>query len=137
MEKFSSLIDYNTQFPDFVTLRIKGEIRINVLEPIQKNLESIYPGCKGKKVLFDLSETAYVSSSGWSLILSAYQNIQDRGGRLLLTGMTTEVRNAFELLEFQEFMENYPTLADAYQEALKEELFLPQGKFPREKVDYF
>jgi anti-anti-sigma factor len=131
MEKFSVDIVYNNQYPDFITLRVKGEVRIGTLEPIEKNLELIFPVCKEKKVLIDLTETSYVSSSGWSLFLTAYKNIQDRGGRFLLTGMNTEVSNAFELLEFQEFMENYPDPGTAFRESLKDELFLQAGKSPR------
>lgn len=44
--------------------------------------------------------------------------------------MNTEVHDAFELLEFQEFMENYPTPAAALQEALEEDLLLRE-KFQR------
>lgn len=137
MERFSSVIDYNTKFPDFITLRIKGEVRISTVEYLEKNLDSLYPVCKGKKILFDLTETGYVSSSGWSLFLSAYKHIKDGGGRFLVTGMNTEVQNAFELLEFQEFIENYPTPAEAFQEALKEELFLPREKLPPQRIGYF
>jgi anti-anti-sigma factor len=137
MQKFSAVIDYNTQYPDFITLRVTGEVRIHTLEPIEKHLENLYPVCKGKKVLLDLTETGYVSSNGWSLFLIAHKRVQEAGGRFLLAGMNTDVQNAFELLEFQEFMENYPSPAEAFQAALKEELFLPREGVPRQKIGYF
>jgi hypothetical protein len=40
-------------------------------------------------------------------------------------------------LEFQEFMENYPTPAAAFQEASEEELLLPRDKFPPQRIGYF
>ena len=137
MEKFSAIVDYNTQYPDFITLRVRGEVRIHTLEPIEKHLENLYPVCKAKKVLLDLTDTDYVSSNGWSLFLIAHKRIQDAGGRFLLAGMNSEVQNAFELLEFQEFMENYASPAEAFQAALKEELFLPREEVPRQRIGYF
>ncbi len=130
MKPVSVQIAYDNQYPDFITLRIEGEIRIGTLEPIEKNLENIYPVCKGKKVLFDLTGVTFVSSTGWSMFLTACKRIVEEGGRFLLTGMNTEVHDAFELLEFQEFMENYPTPAAALQEALEEDLLLRE-KFQR------
>jgi anti-anti-sigma factor len=136
MKQVSVHIAYDNQFPDFITLRVEGEIRIGTLEPIEKSLENLYPVCQGKKVLFDLTEVNFVSSIGWSLFLAVSKRIIDKGGRFLLTGMNAEVQNAFELLDFQEFMENYPTPAEAFQEALEEELF--QGRrFPPQRIGFF
>jgi anti-anti-sigma factor len=135
MKPVSVQIAYDNQCPDFITLRIEGEARLGTLEPIEKNLENIYPVCRGKKVLFDLTEVDFVSSNGWSLFLTVCNRIVEKGGRFLLAGMNMEVRNAFELLEFQEFMENYPTPAEAFQEALEEELL--QRKFPPQRIGFF
>ncbi len=136
MEKVSVNIAFDNQYPDFLTLRIKGDVRIGTLGPLEQNLENIYPVCKGKKVLFDLTGADFVSSSGWSLLLAACKRIVEKGGRFLLTGMNPEVRNAFEILEFQEFMENYPTPVDAFQESLKEELFLRGRSFPPQEPGF-
>lgn len=79
MKPVSVQIAYDNQYPDFITLRIEGEIRIGTLEPIEKNLENIYPVCKGKKVLFDLTGVTFVSSTGWSMFLTACKRIVEEG----------------------------------------------------------
>ncbi|GEM_PF-5584612 len=137
MEQVIVNIGYDNQYPDFIHLWVKGELRIGSSEPLEQDLEQIYPVCKGKKVLFDLTQVTFVSSTGWSLLLVACKRTVENGGRFLLTGMNTEVRNAFELLEFQEFMENYPSPAEAFQDALNEELFQNRGKFPPQRIGYF
>ena len=137
MEPVAVKIAYDNEYPEFILLRVKGEVRIGSFDPLEKTLENIYPVCKNKKVLFDLTEVTYVSSTGWSLLLVACKRIVENRGRFLLTGMNTEVHNAFELLEFQEFMENYPSPAEAFQEALKEELFFTQKKVPPQRIGYF
>jgi anti-anti-sigma factor len=133
MQKFSSDIVYNNQYPEFITLRIRGEVNIGTLEHIEKNLESIFGTCGGKKILLDLTETNYVSSSGWSLFLIAYKRIHDLGGKFLLTGMNAEVYNAFELLEFH-FMEYYPDISTAFREGLKKPALAAPGSPLKIKV---
>jgi len=136
MEQVSVSIAYDNQYPDFIHLRLKGELRIGSAESLEQNLENIYPVCMGKKVLFDLTEVTFVSSTGWGIFLTACKQIVEKGGRFLLAGMNAETYHAFELLEFQEFMENYPSPADALKEALEEELLL-KGKFPPQRIGYF
>ncbi len=133
MQKFSADIVYNNQYPDFITLRIKGDVNISTLNQVEKSLDSIFTSCRGKRILFDLTETSYVSSSGWSLLLIAYKRIQDMGGRFLLTGMNTEIYYAFELLEFQNLMDHYPDTATAIRESLKETVLPPPPPSPKGK----
>ncbi len=133
MRKFSADIVYNNQYPDFITLRIKGDVNISTLNQVEKNLESIFTSCRGKRVLFDLTETSYVSSSGWSLFLIAYKRIHDLGGQFLLSGMNTEIYYAFELLEFQNIMDHYPDSATAIRESMKQPVLPPPGP-PKRKL---
>ncbi|HTC21452.1 MAG TPA: STAS domain-containing protein [bacterium] len=134
MERFSADIVYHNQYPDFITFRIKGDVNIGTVEHIEKNLEPIFAVCQGKKVLFDLTETNYVNSSGWRLFLIAYKRVKELGGRFLLTGMNPDVYNTFELLEFQNFMDYYPDNAEAFRESVKEFAFALPGRPLKEKL---
>jgi anti-anti-sigma factor len=119
MEKFSADIVFYNQHPDFIILRIKGQVRLGTLDQIEKNLGTIFTTCRGKKVLIDLTETTYVSSTGWSLFLLAYKRVHDLGGKFLLAGMSLDIYYAFELLEFQEIMDYYPDMETAFQGGVK------------------
>ncbi len=97
-------------------------------------MEPIFAACRGKKVLFDLTETNYVNSSGWRVFLVAYKRIKDLGGKFLLTGMNEDVYNTFELLEFQSFMTYYPDNAEAFRESVKDFAFAHPGRPLKEKL---
>ena len=134
MERFSAEIVYHNDYPDFITFRIKGDINIGTVEHIEKNMEPIFTACRGKKVLFDLTETNYVNSSGWRVFLVAYRRIRELGGKFLLTGMNEDVYNTFELLEFQNFMDHYPDNAAAFRESVKDFAFALPGRPLKEKL---
>lgn len=112
MLRFSADVVFHTQQPDFITLRLQGEVNISTLDQVEKALTPLLAKCRGKRIVFDLTGVSYVSSSGWSLFLSAYQQIRSQGGSFLLTGMNTEVTNTFEILEFS-FIDHYPDLESA------------------------
>ena len=128
MEKLSSGIVYYSKHPDFITLRIKGHLTLETSDQIEKNLTSIYAVCAGKKVLFDLTDTIYVSSSGWGLFLIANKRIHDLGGRFILAGMSVDLDYTFKLLEFHNLMNHYPDVASAFREGVNEPALALPGK---------
>lgn len=111
METISIDISHHPVYPDVATLRIKGFVYANTLSQLEKTLELVISNHK-KNLIFDLSETHYVSSGGWSIFLMNVQKLRNEGGDILLAGMKPEVYDAFELLEFHKFMKLFST-ADA------------------------
>jgi|SRR5581483_8594967 len=103
MENITISIDHHLLHPDVATLRIKGFIYANTLVQIEKTFQSVIADHK-KRFILDLSETNYISSGGWGLLITIYQRLRDLGGDLILAGMTTEVHDAFELLEYNKVM---------------------------------
>lgn len=51
-------------------------------------------------MIFDLTETTYISSGGWAFLITAFQRLRDQGGNLVLADMKPEVHDAFQLLEY-------------------------------------
>lgn len=52
------------------------------------------------RVLIDLTNVQYISSAGFRALLIAHKQSRDNQGKLVLCGLSTEVRRMFELGSF-------------------------------------
>ncbi len=115
VDSISIVVVHHHQKPDTATLRIQGFLYANTLDQLEKTLQSVLSADR-KKLVLDLSETNYISSGGWVLILTSFRRIQADGGGLVLTGMKAEVYDSFELLEFDKILKSYPNVETALKE---------------------
>ena len=79
-------------------------------------LETALFGLLGKncyKIVVDLSGVTYISSAGWGIFIGEIKDIRASGGDLKLVGMSGDVFEVFQLLEFQSILEAYDTLDEA------------------------
>ena len=65
------------------------------------------------KLVFDLSDIDYISSAGWGIFVSEMKGIRARNGDLKLSGMAPDVRDVFELLEFDSLLTPYDSVSEA------------------------
>jgi anti-anti-sigma factor len=65
------------------------------------------------KIIVDLAEVSYVSSGGWGIFVGEVRALRERGGDIVLTGMTPEVYDVYELLGFADVLRAFPTVGDA------------------------
>lgn len=65
------------------------------------------------KLIFDLGGVSYISSSGWTIFLSNLRAVRDKGGDIMLTNMNPDVLNTFKLLELDNLIDNFDTVAAA------------------------
>lgn len=69
---------------------------------------------RGKtKLVIDMSNVEYVSSSGWGVFSSRIKEIRDSGGDIKIFGMDREVDNIFHLLGFDVIMRSFSILSEA------------------------
>lgn len=114
MESISIDVTRHTLHPDISTLRIKGFLYANTLANLDKTVQPLLPG--NKKLIIDLSETNYISSGGWGLLITIFQRFSEMGGELVLAGMKPEVFDAFELLEYDKVLRFFPSEDSALKE---------------------
>jgi len=112
MEAISIEVIHHRLPNDSVSLRIKGFLYANTLVEVEKQFQFILSDMK-KKLVLDLSETNYISSGGWGLIITFFKRIQESGGSLVLAGMKPEVYDAFELLEYDKVLRSFPSVESA------------------------
>ncbi len=78
---------------------------IDSITAIQVQDEIIPLAASGKKILLDMSKVTYLSSAGLRALLLIYRSICENIGRIVLMGLTDEVRDIMAITGFIEFFE--------------------------------
>jgi anti-anti-sigma factor len=67
------------------------------------------------KLVVDLKKVNYISSAGWGIFVSELKRIRGEKGDLVLAGMTPDVTEVFDLLEFNVILKSFPDVQSAVQ----------------------
>lgn len=67
----------------------------------------------GYKLVVDLSDVSYISSGGWGIFTGEVKKLREKGGDVVLVGMSPEVYDVFELLGFGEILNSFHTADEA------------------------
>lgn len=70
---------------------------------------------KEAKVLIDMSEVSFASSSFLSALLSAHARITRRGGQIIIAGMSPAVANVFTITKLDLIFTVFDTTAQAVE----------------------
>jgi anti-sigma B factor antagonist len=106
-------------------VRVTGYVDTTTSHELEKKINAVLER-RCYNVVVDLSAVDYVSSAGWGIFIGEIREIREQGGDLKLTGMSPDVYEVFELLEFQNILEAYASAADAV-ERFESELAGPGG----------
>lgn len=97
---------------EIVVLKLRGLIdsgTSQLLEDKFKNLVS----AENVRVVVDLQGVDYISSAGWGIFVGEIKGMRERNGDIKLAGMTPDVREVFDLLEFNTLLQPYDSKEDA------------------------
>ena len=72
----------------------------------------------GSKIILDMTKVPYMSSAGLRMLLSLYRQISTNDGRIVLVGLSEEIRDTMHITGFLDFFTSCETL-DSGLEALK------------------
>jgi anti-sigma B factor antagonist len=64
------------------------------------------------KMALDMSQVAFMSSAGLRMLLSLYRAISGHGGKVVLVGLSTDLKDTMSMTGFLDFFAYYDTLAD-------------------------
>lgn len=87
---------------------IDGKSAPQIREELSTALQQV------QKVMLDISRVDYLSSAGLRLLLLLYREITSRNGKLVLVGVSPEIRTVMSHTGFLSFF----TVVDSPQEAL-------------------
>jgi anti-sigma B factor antagonist len=93
-------------------LRVSGYLDTTTAGELESALQKLIKGSKFR-VVVDLTGVNYISSAGWGIFIGEIKEIRNNDGDLKLAGMTGDVREVYQLLEFHSILESYDTCDDA------------------------
>ena len=88
-------------------VRVTGYVDTTTSHELEKKLNGILER-RRFAIVVDLSGVDYVSSAGWGIFIGEIREIREQQGDLKLAGMSPDVYEVFELLEFQNILEAFP-----------------------------
>jgi anti-sigma B factor antagonist len=65
------------------------------------------------RIVADLGDVNYISSAGWGIFVGEIKGIRQRSGDIKLASMHPDVREVFDLLEFNTLLKPYATKEEA------------------------
>ena len=88
-------------------LRVSGYVDTTTSPELERRMQALLRE-KRYHIVVDLSRVEYISSAGWGIFISEIREIREQGGDLKLAGMIADVREVFDLLEFENILQAYP-----------------------------
>ena len=93
-------------------VRVDGVIDTLTAGKLEEVLDSLIK--RGRyRLIFDLAGVEYISSAGWGIFISHIKDIRSNDGDLKLAGMVENVREIYELLEFETVLAAHATVDEA------------------------
>ncbi len=87
-------------------LRVSGYVDTTTSPELERRLQALLRE-KRYHIVVDLSRVEYISSAGWGIFISEIREIREKSGDLKLAGMIPDVREVFDLLEFENILQAY------------------------------
>jgi anti-anti-sigma factor len=97
---------------DITVLRINGHLDSVSTGAIERSLNQTIAG-GAYKLVVDLASVSYISSGGWGIFTGQVKKLREKGGDVVLVGMTPEVYDVFELLGFGEILVSFYSMEEA------------------------
>jgi anti-anti-sigma factor len=85
-------------------LRVSGYVDTTTSPDLERRLQALLRE-KRYHVVVDLARVEYISSAGWGIFISEIREIREHGGDLRLAGMAPDVKEVFDLLEFENILQ--------------------------------
>jgi anti-sigma B factor antagonist len=101
-------------------LTLSGTIETTNASGLEDTLERIINN-QCYWIVVDLGGIKYISSAGWGIFISEIKRIRRNGGDIKLAAMTPEVREVFELLEFNSILKPFHDKEAAVKDFLSSE----------------
>ncbi len=106
MAKINISVSENNTEEQLSVIEIEGIIDTLTVAELEKVLESLI-GIRQFNIIINLSAVEYISSAGWSTLISRASLFQEKGGYLCLSGLIPNVRENFEEFEFNKIIDAF------------------------------
>ncbi|MFQ5649713.1 MAG: STAS domain-containing protein [bacterium] len=96
-------------------IKVKGYLDVITSEELDVAIDELLTA-KHFNIIIDLYEVEYISSMGWSVFLSKINEVRLNDGDLKLARIQPNVYQVFKILEFEWFLNTYPSVEAAAAE---------------------
>ncbi len=90
--------------PRLVIVDVAGEIDVTSVSRIRDTLGDLTKAVS-PQILVNLSRATYIDSSGLGVLMAARRDVLKGGGRMVLCGMSKDVRMVLELTRLNKFFD--------------------------------
>lgn len=95
-----------------VIVDISGEIDISSTPLLSDHLNSLIEN-HHYRIIANLENVSYISSTGWGLFISLLKNLHDNDGDLKLVALKEEVQDIFNMTSLAKIISSFKTIDDA------------------------
>ena len=97
---------------NILILTIEGSIDSKTAGDLQNQImDSV---ADAKNIIMNLSAVEFLSSAGLRILLMVYRQLKARNGKIILVGVSEDIRDVMEMTGFINFFEIHQTLEQAY-----------------------
>ena len=98
--------------PDVSVISVKGYVDTTTSTDLEESLKRLLG--KGQfDIVIDLGDVNYISSAGWGIFVGEIKGVRAGNGDIKLASMRPDVREVFDLLEFNTLLTPYDSRGDA------------------------
>ena len=87
-----------------VTAYLKGRLDTLAAQEVSKHLESLTEDASGT-IIMDCTEMSYISSSGLRIFLTLRKAAAEKGGKVIIRGISNDIRSVFMMTGFLNLFE--------------------------------
>ncbi|MCK4549574.1 MAG: STAS domain-containing protein [Candidatus Krumholzibacteria bacterium] len=97
---------------DIVVLKLQGLVDSGTSQLMEGRLNDLISD-GNVKIVVDLDLVDYISSAGWGIFVGEIKGVRADNGDIKLASMRPDVREVFDLLEFNTLLTPYDSRVDA------------------------
>ena len=110
-----TVIQQDPEYAHILRVSIQGRIDTNNADKLE---EKILAALHDKKaVVVDMADVSYLSSSAIRVLYSMHRRLEEKGGRLMLIGVSNASMKVLKAVQLHDLLHVYPTLDEAMKEA--------------------
>lgn len=89
---------------DVVTVFLKGRLDTLASQEVAQQLEGLAEDASGT-IIMDCTEMSYISSSGLRIFLTLRKAASEKGGKVIVRGISNDIRSVFMMTGFLNLFE--------------------------------
>jgi len=94
---------------DILIVYLEGRLDVSVANEVEENLSDLIDNAGHTKVLLNMKDVDYMSSSGFRACISTLRKLNGKGGVLKISNIKPAVKRIFDVIELTSLFDIYDT----------------------------